>query len=148
MNGIRIVSRLQETKRSRWVAGVFGILLVLGSGLIARYYIQRKWERDHVFVRVRPFKTSLGWGYEILAGDTIFIHQEFIPAIPGRHGFRTQEDAKKVGMKIIGKMKRGRVEAVTVGDLKELGIIDSIPAAAIPMVVRHPDTIERLRSLR
>ena len=133
------------TKRLKWVAAVFGILLLLGAGLIMRHYQQVRWEKYHVFVHARPIETKLGWGYEIVVGDTIFIHQEFIPAIPGRHGFRSKDDAMKVALKIISNMKQGKLEAVTVGDLKDLGIIDSLPASSIPTAPRRPDTVERLR---
>jgi hypothetical protein len=131
--------------RFKWIAGGFGIFLLIGAGLMMRHYQQMKWEKDHVFVHARPIETSLGWGYEIVVSDTVFIHQEFIPAIQGRHGFRSKDDAMKVALKIINNMKRGKVEAVTAGDLKELGIIDSIPASSIPTVHRRPDTVGRIR---
>ncbi|MDR3713015.1 MAG: DUF4907 domain-containing protein [Puia sp.] len=133
-------------KKFKWIAGGFGIMLLVGVGLRMRHNQQVQFEKTHVYVQARPISTSLGWGYEIVVGDTIFIHQEFIPAIPGKHGFRTKEDAMKVGMKIIDKMKHGKVEAITVGDLREMGIIDSIPANSIPTVIRpHRDTVERMR---
>ena len=144
MSGIQTASRLLATKQFKRAAAVFGILVLVIAALIMRHYQRVRWEKDHVYVQARPIQTALGWGYEIVVSDTVFIHQEFIPAISGRHGFRSSEDAMKVARKIINNMKHGKVEAVSVRDLKDLGIIDSLPSTALPTVHR-PDTVERMR---
>src|ERR1700704_1087110 len=80
------------------------LLLAIGLAFYLNYYFQRKKERENVFVQVRPIHTAIGWGYEIITDGKTYIRQEFIPAMQNKHGFRTKEDALKVGHKVISKI--------------------------------------------
>jgi hypothetical protein len=101
---------------------VVGVLaLVLGLWLAYRHNQQKD---ELVLVEVRPFNSSFGWGYEIVAGGKVYIHQEFIPAIPGKHGFKTSGDALKVGKLVVSKISAKQMPpTITVNELKELGIV-------------------------
>ena len=65
------------------------------------------------------------WGYDILKDDKIFIHQPFIPGMPGQAGFRTKQDAVKVARLVVEKIKKGEIPpTVTVEELKALRVLD------------------------
>ncbi|PWT74320.1 MAG: DUF4907 domain-containing protein [Bacteroidetes bacterium] len=100
------------------------ILVILAIGL----FLSRQTNKDEkVFVQAQAVQTQLGWGYNITVGGKVYIHQEFIPAIAGKHGFKSKEDALAVGKRVIEKMASNQLPTITVQDLKELGIFhDSI----------------------
>ena len=82
-----------------------------------------------MFVQVRAFQTSGGWGYQILADGKSYIKQNFIPAIQGRHSFQTKEQALLVGNKVLEKIEHKQPPAISVAELKEMHIInDSLPS--------------------
>jgi len=102
---------------------LLGILVVIASVVLVNHFHQKK--AGQVLVEVKPISTSLGWGYEIVADGKIYIHQEFIPAIPGRHGFKTSEDAVKVGKIVVAKISANQLPpTITVDELREMGIVN------------------------
>ena len=69
-----------------------------------------------------PIHSASGWGYEILVDHKIFIHQEYIPAIPGKKAFLTKADAMKTAGLVIEKLVKGEQPAITKNDLTALKI--------------------------
>jgi hypothetical protein len=69
-----------------------------------------------------PLHNISGWGYEILVDHKIFIHQEDIPAIPGKKEFLTKEDAMKTAGLVVKKLVRGKRPSITKDDLAALKI--------------------------
>lgn len=66
---------------------------------------------------------SLGWGYEIYANDTLIIQQRFIPAVPGKKGFVSKEQAKTVAGLVIKKMATTKdFPHVSIQELDSCGI--------------------------
>lgn len=64
------------------------------------------------------------WGYDILVGNKLTIHQLNIPAIPGNEGFKTKKSAQKVADLVISKMKKGEMPpSVTIEEMKKLKIL-------------------------
>jgi hypothetical protein len=57
-------------------------------------------------IRVEVFRidTTQAWGYEIVSGNKVFIHQETIPALEGKRPFASKEDALKVGNRVKEKL--------------------------------------------
>jgi len=111
-----------KKKHSRIVA--VGLLAAL---VIIVYFTFRNGKQDKVFVESEAIQTSSGWGYNILVDGKTYIHQEIIPAIVEKHGFKTKEDALLVAHRVIEKMSTNQLPAITSDDLKELGIIkDSV----------------------
>ena len=106
-----------------------GILIVLGIFFYGTYYRQLKREKGYALITLRPIQVTGGWGYEVLANDKPYIHQEFIPAVYGMHPFKTKEHAELVGNKVIEKMKQGQqLPSVTVEELAQLGVLnDTLP---------------------
>jgi hypothetical protein len=72
---------------------------------------------DHekkVVISVKGFKTESGnWGYEILAGKKVFIHQEFIPVLEGEQPFRSKKEALRMGRAVLKKMTTHNTPTLT-----------------------------------
>ena len=79
---------------------------------------------DKLPVKVLPFRTTIGWGYEIDVDGKPFIHQDYIPAIQGKKSFKSPEDALKVGQLLLEKMKNKKRPVITVDELKGMSIKD------------------------
>lgn len=71
-----------------------------------------------------PFYTdSIGWGYEIKENGKVVIIQKHIPAIQGMNGFKTEEDAQRVGNLIVQKLNNNIFPpTIQVEELEQLGI--------------------------
>jgi len=108
-----------KKKYSRFI--VAGILVVVTIFVI--YYFRRNENEDKVFLQTQAIQTNLGWGYNITANGKIYIHQEFIPAIAGKHGFSTKEDAMKVGQRVIEKISSNQLPTISIQDLNELNVL-------------------------
>lgn len=79
--------------------------------------------KDKMYVEVKTFETTNGWGYEVYADGKLYIQQPFIPGIAGTHGFLSQQDALKAGNLILTKMRRQeRFPVITKPELLALGI--------------------------
>jgi len=57
-----------------------------------------------------------------LADDKIYIKQEFIPGVPGKLGFKSAEDALKVGNLVVKKISSNQSHTISAGELDSLGI--------------------------
>ncbi|MFT3676237.1 MAG: DUF4907 domain-containing protein [Chitinophagaceae bacterium] len=66
------------------------------------------------------FQTTMGWGYDILINDSLFIHQETMPVIGGGQGFARKEWAQKAARLIINKMENGRHPRLTSFDIAQI----------------------------
>jgi hypothetical protein len=66
-------------------------------------------------VTVEVFRTDSikGWGYEIVNGNKVFIHQEYIPALEGKIPFASKEDALKIGNRVREKILANQSPAMT-----------------------------------
>jgi len=106
-------------KNKKWLTVT---LVLLVAGALFLFVRNRNKLSDQVYVEVKSVQGPLGWGYNILTDGKIYIHQEFIPAVPGKQGFKTEEDALKVGRKVISKIGQKELPSITVADLKEMGI--------------------------
>jgi hypothetical protein len=116
-------STTSRTKR-KFLLFLLAGLLVLGAGAYAFYYFQYKRKQDYVFVQVRAFQTAAGWGYEVLTDGKVYIKQDFIPAIAGKHGFATKEKALLVGNAVVSKIEHRQLPVISFGELKAMHIID------------------------
>jgi hypothetical protein len=67
-----------------------------------------------------------GWGYDIYLEEKLVIHQPHIPAIAGRKGFKTKEQANSVAELAVLKIKNGIMPpTITHHELDSLGIIEN-----------------------
>lgn len=66
----------------------------------------------------------LGFGYNIVLDDHVFIHQPSIPSIQGNKGFATKEQAERVAQLVIYKLTHNMMPpSVTSKELDSLGIL-------------------------
>jgi hypothetical protein len=86
------------------------------------FFYRQKSHEGKVFVYAVPVKTANGWGYNIMAGERIFIRQEFMPAVSGKQCFKTADDAMLVGNLVVKKITQKQWPTVTAGELDSLGL--------------------------
>lgn len=82
------------------------VLLICLLAAITIVYVSTK-QNKLGRIESRVFETIDGWGYDILVNDSLFIHQESIPSLPAKKGFRKKDQAEKTARLIINKMKAG-----------------------------------------
>ena len=58
-----------------------------------------------------------------MADNKIYIRQDYMPAVPGKQGFKSSADALLVGNRVIQKISRNELPAITEKDLEELGVL-------------------------
>jgi len=57
------------------------------------------------------------WIYEVYNKESLFIRQEYIPAVKGKQGFKTKEDAEKIGSLVIRKLSENKMPVISMTDL-------------------------------
>jgi len=104
-----------------WVVILFLVSLIVF--LISRYYNHQKEAGNVSHLKAQTFQTSYGWGYDVMINDSVFIHQEFIPGVPGKQGFKTELQALSVGNLVVKKMnERKGFPTVNPKELDSLGV--------------------------
>jgi hypothetical protein len=81
--------------------------IVLSAAIIisvAIFIIYGRRQQQHINYEL--FHTQKGWGYNILVNDSLFIHQEDIPALAVAKGFENEQQAKKTALLVIKKLKQ------------------------------------------
>ena len=64
------------------------------------------------------------YGYDVFADGRLMIHQTSAPALPSNEGFRTKEDATKVALVVIEKIKKGEMPpTISIDEMKKLKVI-------------------------
>ena len=65
-----------------------------------------------------------GWGYQIFRNGKLLINQMHIPAIQGKKGFKSEQEASIVALHIISKIEQGKFPpTVTEKELDSLNVI-------------------------
>jgi hypothetical protein len=65
------------------------------------------------------------WCYDVFADGRLMIHQTSVPALPGNEGFGTKEDATKVALLVIAKIKKGEMPpTISIDEMKQLNVIE------------------------
>jgi len=64
------------------------------------------------------------FGYDVFGDGKLMIHQTSVPALPGNEGFKTKEDAARVALLVIKKIKKGEMPpTISVDEMKTLNVI-------------------------
>jgi len=67
------------------------------------------------------------YGYDVFADGRLMIHQTSAPALPGNEGFKTSEDATKVALLVIDKIRKGEMPpTISIDEMKKLNVNNSI----------------------
>ncbi len=62
--------------------------------------------------------------YDVFADGRLMIHQTSAPALPSNEGFKTKEDATKVALLVIDKIKKGEMPpTISIDEMKKLKVI-------------------------
>lgn len=99
--------------------------LLFAFALILFAFTRLKNKGDHpgkINTSLITFHTPAGWGYDVYANDSVYIHQEYIPAIEGRKGFQTEAEANTIGRLVISKMRYGKFPVISLHELDSCGI--------------------------
>jgi hypothetical protein len=64
------------------------------------------------------YPVGQGWGYNITRKDTVFIHQESVPALEGNKPFITKEQAMEAARRVISKLEKGESPAFSRSEIE------------------------------
>jgi len=102
-----------------YILFVFSVILFF----VTRFTGKKEQKRSgEIQLSSKTFQGSAGWGYDIYTNDTLYIHQEFIPAAEGRKGFATKDDAEKIAQLALSKLKYSKLPVITLEEIDSLGI--------------------------
>jgi hypothetical protein len=96
------------------------LTVTLGLIILLVFYSEKKEGDPSPYIN--EIQVTGGWGYELIYNDKILIHQEFIPAIPGKYAFQDRADAQKVGQLALIRLLQGHRPIITIQDLDSLNI--------------------------
>ena len=110
---------LTQWIKSNWVYLFFAVSVVI--------FLYTRWNSqpnrgEWIQLTYKTYHTPLGWGYDVLMNDTLFIRQEQMPAVQGTKGFRSEEDAATVANLVIERMKTKKLPTIYLRDLDSLKI--------------------------
>ncbi|GAB3891487.1 hypothetical protein GCM10028803_03350 [Larkinella knui] len=94
-------------------------VLLIGLALVTTYSLFRQKPGYELAI----IHTPNGWGYQIVHNGTTVIDQPTVPGLAGKHGFETEELARKVGERVVSKLRRGEFPpTLTAPELSQLGV--------------------------
>jgi hypothetical protein len=86
------------------------------------FFIKYQERNQKVFIYAEPTQTAYGWGYNIIADGKVHIKQEYIPAVPGKRGFKSAADAMLVGNLVVKKITENKMPSITLHELDSMGL--------------------------
>ncbi|WP_020601388.1 DUF4907 domain-containing protein [Spirosoma spitsbergense] len=111
-----VVTTSTQTKLIRLLLG----LLLIGLAATTAYQLYDL-RQNHYQVQV--IRSPNGWGYDILNNGKPFIHQPTIPGVPGMVAFSSQEQARRVGERVVEKIQQTEaLPTLTNEELRQLGV--------------------------
>jgi hypothetical protein len=88
------------------------LLVLIAGGIIINN------SRHHLSVSV--IKSGNGWGYDILQGKRIIIHQPYMPGISGDVAFTNKNSAKKTGLLVMKKLQKKESPTINKDELNDI----------------------------
>jgi Domain of unknown function (DUF4907) len=86
------------------------------------FFNKHKGGAEKMLIYAEPVQTVYGWGYNIITDGKVQIKQEYIPAVPGKKGFKSASDAMLAGNLAVKKMSLGQWPTITFHELDSLGV--------------------------
>jgi hypothetical protein len=71
-------------------------------------------------IEYNTFHTMKGWGYDILINNRLLIHQQYIPVIPEKRGFETEEVAKRAAGSVVEKLKNNKLPTLSYAEITQI----------------------------
>ncbi|GAB3701948.1 hypothetical protein GCM10027592_30780 [Spirosoma flavus] len=113
-----VANQSRPRSQTKLIRAFLLLLLTILAVLTVFFLYQRQPQFE-----VRVIKTGGGWGYDILNRGTLFIHQPTIPGQPGTGGFATEEQARRVGERVVEKIQQTEaMPTLTNDELRQLGV--------------------------
>ncbi|MDP4263486.1 MAG: DUF4907 domain-containing protein [Bacteroidota bacterium] len=98
---------------------VISVAAVISAGIwVIAWNRQHSKEQERVLAKV--FQGPMGWGYDIWVNDTLFIHQECVPAIEMKKGFAEKQQAEKAAGLVLQKMQQHKLPTLTKFDVEHI----------------------------
>tara|TARA_R110000796_G_C14570566_1_gene435713 strand:- start:11914 stop:12192 length:279 start_codon:yes stop_codon:yes gene_type:complete len=85
-------------------------------------YKQKEMSKFNTPIELVVKETKYGWSYEVFEGDKILVRQEIIPGVSGKQYFKTKQDAKKIGLLVLAKIRNHEHPIITLTELEENNI--------------------------
>ena len=64
------------------------------------------------------------YGYDVFGDGALMIHQTSMPALTDNKGFKTKQDAGKIALLVIEKIRKGEMPpTISIDEMKSLGVI-------------------------
>ena len=105
--------------KNNWIYGLFALSVAF---FVYKQWLAPKHSSEWLPIRYTTYHTPLGWGYDVFVNDTIFIHQQQMPAVEGMRGFTSEAEASKVADLIVQRIKNHQLPTVYLRDLDSLHI--------------------------
>lgn len=103
--------------KNNWVYFLFGFSVLF---FIYKKFINK--EIPQIHLTHKTFPAGQGWGYSIFTDDSLFIRQDYIPAIQGLKRFKTKEQAEKAALLVIKKVVKKQIPTINVPELDSMHI--------------------------
>ncbi|MGA0560738.1 DUF4907 domain-containing protein [Larkinella sp. VNQ87] len=95
------------------------VVLLLGLAIITAYYFLRPKPN----YELQTVATPTGWGYQVMLDGEPVIDQPTIPGQAGHRSFVSEEQARRVGQRVMSKLRLGQFPpTLTPRELAELGV--------------------------
>ncbi|MBU9019598.1 DUF4907 domain-containing protein [Bacteroides fragilis] len=94
--------------------------LTLAICMLISFFLYHRHEACRYSLQIIETENEGGYGYQILCGDRVVICQPYIPSLPGRKGFASEEDARRVGNLVLERIRSGSDFTISASDLEQV----------------------------
>lgn len=98
---------------------VFLTITIVVISFSTYIYKQKEISKFKTTLKLVVNETKHGWNYEIYKGDIILVKQDIIPSVSGKQYFKTKNDAKKIGLLVLTKLKNNERPIITIKDIED-----------------------------
>lgn len=117
-------ARLERGRSAGWrvlLAGLFACAAIAAAAFATAKVQGGETGRPHFEVETFRVPSGSGYGYRISNGGRPLIHQPHLPGVPGRAGFTSEGEARRVAALVIRRMRAGTFPpAISLEDLDSL----------------------------
>jgi hypothetical protein len=123
-----VLTQPQNTMKT--IKGISVVLIAILMTIITLFILNSSKSDNHSAPLKKSNEYSLetfringgGWGYNIVLGDKIVIKQDIIPGIQNSVPFNNKEDAQKVGMLVLNKLKNHKRPTLKIQEIDSLKV--------------------------
>ncbi|WP_299433513.1 DUF4907 domain-containing protein [uncultured Aquimarina sp.] len=94
-------------------------IIIISGALMSSLFIQKSIsKKDDIYaLKINEYAEN-EWYYEVYIASKLIIKQETIPGVSGKQYFRSKEEARKIGVLVINKLKSGIMPMISLNELK------------------------------